>query len=548
MKKWILCGGFFLAFFPSWSLPFKGTHFVVSSPSPHSPSVARSIFKQGGNVVDISVAVALSLAVTHPYYVSLGSGGFALIKMNSSVKALDFREVAPEQMSSDFFEKNGLSPQKGGASVAVPGFVAGLVELHKQYGKISWSKLVQPAIVLAKKGFPVSGDWFDITRKSKNKFSSAGREIFLKEGQVYKPSEILKQDKLAKALKLIQRREEKVFYTGIIGQDIVSTVKNQKGLITKEDLKNYRVRWLKPVSISFRGYTVYSMPLPSSGGIVLSRALKLIEKQRLHKKKIYSLEELHLLAEIMARAFRPRSLMGDPHFSNIKEKQWLSEENLTAINKSISKKRVRRLPPLKELENIPKESEETTHISLIDAKGNAVSMTLTLNGFYGSHLVSEKYGIVLNNQMDDFTTIPNRANAFGLVQGGNNLIQGGKRPLSSMTPTIVEKNNKTILVLGGAGGPTIISSVLQTLYRHLINRLNIEQALMAPRLHHQFLPRKLFIENKRWNPELIIDLKLKGHNILFKDYIAQIFVVARDSEGFLLGAHENRREGASGGL
>ena len=322
---------------------------------------------------------------------------------------------------------------------------------------------------------------------------------------------------------------------------LLPRVKKHKGLLTEEDLKKYRVRWLKPVSISFRGYKVHSMPLPSSGGVILSRALKLMEKQKLFKKKLYSLDELHLLAEIMARAFRPRFLMGDPDFTKLKEGFWLLNQNIEDINKTIFLKKARHLPPLKE-------SEETTHISLMDAKGNAISMTITLNGYYGSHIVSEKYGIVLNNQMDDFTTLPGEANMFGLVQGKNNSVQGGKRPLSSMTPTIVEKNNTTVMALGGAGGPTIISGVLQTLYRYLINKMDLDQAILAPRLHHQFLPRNLFIEDKRLNPELITELKMRGHKILFKDSIAKIFAVSRGRPGHLFSAHEIRGEGASGGL
>ncbi len=542
MKRCFIC--FVVLFWAkvSLALPFEGAKFVVSGPSPHSPIVAKSLFRQGGNVVDMAVAVALSLTVTHPYYVSLGSGGFALVKLKSSIKALDFRETAPGKMSPDFFEKSRLSSRKGGASVGVPGFVAGLFELHKKYGRLSWSQVIQPAIVLAEKGFPVSGDWIRINEKSKGKWDSFGKKIFLKSGRsAYKPNEIFKQKKWAKALKLLKKTGRKAFYEGPLGQDVVLAVQQQKGVLTKKDLKQYRVRWLEPVSVSFRGYEVYSMPLPSSGGIILSRALKFIERQKVFKKPLYSEDEMHLLAEIMSRAFWPRSLMGDPDFSKIPTDGWLSDENLKTMNQGISLKKVRRLAP-------PKEPEETTHISLIDSQGNAVAMTLTLNGFYGSGIVSPKYGIVLNNQMDDFTTLLGQPNMFGLFQGKSNSVQGGKRPLSSMTPVIVEKNKQTVMVIGGAGGPMIINGVLQSLYRHLVNKLDIEQAVQAPRLHHQFLPRDLFVEDKRFSPELLTGLKLRGHKIQFKNYIAQIFAVARTPEGRLQGAVENRREGSTGGL
>ena len=529
----------FLSFF-TYSTPFKAEKFIVSSASPHSSMVAQTIFNQGGNLVDMAVASAFALAVTHPYYVSLGSGGFALIKVKSEIKALDFRETAPHQMSADFFEKTNLSSIKGGASVGVPGFLAGMRELNKKYGKLSWSQVIAPALLLAKKGFLVSGDWVDITKKSKNKFNSTGKKIFFKNGKSYKVNERFKQPGLAKALKLIQKKKTSVFYKGEIGQDIVSVVNKEKGVLSLEDLKKYKLRWLEPVSFSFRGYQIHSMPLPSSGGLILARALKLIEKKQLYKKELYSFDEIHLLGEIMARAFLPRFLMGDPSFSNFNEKKWLSDKNLNSASQSISLKRAVKIP-------IPKESEETTHISLMDAKGNAVSMTITLNGFYGSHVVSPKYGIVLNNQIDDFTTRPGQANMFSLMQGKNNSIEGGKRPLSSMTPTIVEQKGETVMAIGGAGGPTIITGVLQTIYRYLVNKMNLEQAIYSPRIHHQFLPRRLFVENKRFSPELIMNLKLRGHKIQFKDYIAQVFAVAKEKDQ-LVGGGEIRREGSAGGL
>ena len=524
----------------AYSVPFKAKKFIVSGPSPHSPRVAQRIFNQGGNIVDMAVGTAFALAVTHPYYVSLGSGGFALVKLKSELRALDFRETAPRGLSADFFEKSGFSSQKGGASVGVPGFIAGMWELNQKYGKLSWSEVIAPAVFLAEKGFPVSGDWVEITEKSKNKFNSAGKKIFFKRGNSYKANQIFQQPLLAKALKLIQKKKTDVFYKGKIGEDIVSAITKERGVLTLEDLKDYRLRWLKPVSFSFRGYTIHSMPLPSSGGLILARALKLIEYKKLYKKELYSFDEVHLLAEIMSRAFLPRMLMGDSAFYNFNEKKWLSDENLNFAGKSISLKRAKQMP-------IPKESEETTHIALMDIKGNAVSMTITLNGFYGSHVVSSKYGIVLNNQIDDFTTRPGQANMFGLIQGKNNSIERGKRPLSSMTPSIIEKKGQTVMAVGGAGGPSIITGVLQTIYRYLVSKMNLEQALYSPRIHHQFLPRRLFVENKRFSPELILDLKLKGHKVQFKDYIAQVFAVAKEKDQ-LVGASETRREGAVGGL
>ena len=546
--KKFLFGLIGLGVFPAFATPFKASEFVVASPSPYSAPVIQEISKKGGNVVDMAIATAFALAVTHPYYVSLGSGGFALVKINKDKVVLDFREVASYKMSSDFFEKNGVSSREGALAVGTPGFVAGMYALHKKYGKLSWRELIEPALFLAERGFPVSGDFVDYTNRAKKSFNSKGKELFLKKGRSYRFNETLKQPELALALKLLQKKKRKAFYQGEIGQDIVSSIQKSGGVLNLEDLEKYQVRWLKPLIFSFRGYQIYSMPLPSSGGIILARAFKLASKQKLYKKKFNSFDETHLMAEILSQAFLPRYLMGDPDFSKFNTKKWLSDKNLNRISNQISLKRVLKTPLPKEEPSPIKESSETTHFSIMDKKGNTVAMTLTLNAFYGSKFVSSKYGIVLNNQIDDFTTLPQQANLFGLIQGKNNLIQGGKRPLSSMSPTFVEKNKQTLLSLGGAGGPTIITGVFQTIYRYLIHNRELDQAVYAPRIHHQFLPRKLFLEDKRFSPELIIDLKMRGHKIEFRKGIARIFAVARTPKGELQGAGDLRKESHTGGL
>ena len=538
-----------LGAFPAFTTLFKASEFVAASPSPYSAPVIQKISNKGGNVVDMAIAAAFALAVTHPYYVSLGSGGFALIKMNKDKTVLDFREAAPYKMSSDFFEKNGVSSTQGASAVGTPGFVAGMYALHKKYGKLPWRELIEPALFLAERGFRVSGDFVDYTNRAKKTFNSRGKEIFFKKGRSYRFNQTFKQPELALALKLLQKKKRKAFYQGVIGQDIVSSVQKSKGVLSLEDLQKYQVRWLKPLVFSFRGYQIYSMPLPSSGGIILARAFKLADKKKLYKKKINSFDEAHLIAEIFSQAFLPRYLMGDPDFSNFNIKKWLSDENLNRTSSQISLKKVLKTPLPKESQKLPlKESAETTHFSIIDKKGNTAAMTLTLNGFYGSKFVSSKYGIVLNNQIDDFTTQLEQANLFGLIQGKNNLIQGGKRPLSSMSPAFVEKNNQTLLSLGGAGGPTIITGVFQTIYRYITNKMDLDQAIYAPRIHHQFLPRKLFIEDKRFSPELIIDLKIRGHKIEFRKSIARVFAVARTPKGELKGSGDLRKESHAGGF
>ena len=532
----------FLAFFTLAisASPFRGKNTVVSGPSPYLPFLAKQIDRRGGNIFDVAVALAFTLSVTHPYYVSLGCGGFALVKNKNEISALDFREMAPQETNRDFYIKTGLSSQEGGSSVGVPGFVAGLQALHTRYGRRPWKELLEPAIKLAEQGFSVSGDWWVETSKAREKFNSSGTKFFLKKGLAYTPGDIFKQPQLAKALRLLQKKQGKTFYKGPIGQDILKTVRENKGVMTKMDLKSYKPRWLKPVEFSFRSHTVHSMPLPSSGGIILSRALALIEKQELKKQLLYSVEELHLLGEIMARAFRPRIQMGDLDNFPLDLKQWLSEKAISNLNQTILKRKVRYLPPLTE-------PTETTHFSIMNREGDVVAMTLTLNGSYGSYLVTDRYGITLNNQMDDFNTRPGQPNMYGLIQGKNNEVRGGRRPLSSMTPVIVTRNGKAVLTAGGAGGPAIITGVLQTIYRHLVSGLDIQEAVNSPRIHNQFLPRSLFVENKRFSPEVIQQLRGKGHKVVFRDYIAQIFAVSLGKDGFLHGGHDMRREGASGG-
>ena len=524
----------------AYAVSFSGKKFVISGPSPHMIHVAQEIHNKEGNIFDIAIASALSLSVTHPYFVSLGCGGFAVLKYKDKIRTLDFRERAPQNMQSDFYEKNRVSSTTGATAVGVPGFLAGLQALHREYGKLPWSTLVSPAIRQAKKGFLVSQNWYESTLKNKKRFNSHGRKIFLTRKQrVYLPGDKFKQPQLARALKKVRSGKADVFYHGDLGEDIIESVQEHGSVLTKEDLSNYKVRWLKPVSSSFRNYKVHSMPLPSSGGIILLRALKLIEKQKLSKQLLYSLGEFHLLGEIMSRAFLPRTLMGDSEDSRNKVHKWLSHTSLTPLNKTISIYKAKHLNP-------PKESNQTTHLSIMDNEGNALAMTLTLNGYYGSAFVTKKYGIVLNNQMDDFTTRSNKPNLYGLKQGKANRIQGGKRPLSSMTPTIIEKNGKPVLVLGGAGGPTIITAVLQTIYRRLVNGLNLDQAIQSPRIHHQFSPRTLFIERKRLSPEIIKGLRAKGHKIKYRNHLGAVFAVGlRDK--WMEAAHESRAEGSSGG-
>ena len=534
----------------SFGVPVEGHQLMISAVSPHAIEMGRDTALKGGNVVDVSITVALTLAVTHPYFGALGGGGFALVKMGkNSVDVLDFRERAPRKTSPKFYlNKKEKASLDGGNAIAVPGIPAGIWALHKKYGKLQWSQLFNGPILLAKKGFRVSGEWVKKTNQTKNRFSSSGKKYFFKNSKVpYKPGEILKQEALAKALMAIRDHQTAPFYQGSIAQDIVTSVKNAGGVLNLKDLKDYKVQWRLPLVTEFEKHKVYLMPPPSSGGIVIKTALNLIDQLELKKLKPFSVNEFHMIGEILNRSFRGRSLLGDPDYHKNPIDSLLSKSYLTKMAKSINNNKATKLSPLKESFG-QRESSETTHISILDSKGNAVSMTITLNGSYGSAIVSERYGIALNNEMDDFTTHPTKPNLFGLIQGSGNRVEPGKRPLSSMSPTLVGKDNKIVLALGAPGGPKIISAVLQTLYRLLVNGLDIDQAIQAPRVHNQFLPSTLFIDKVRFTPETIKGLTSRGHEIKQRGFIGRVYAVRKNDKRILEAAHDSRGEGASGGL
>jgi len=449
-------------------------------------------------------------------------------------------------------EKN--ASRHGGLAVGVPGIPAGLWELHKKYGKVHWSRLFRKPISLAQKGFRVTGEWVEITNEKMKRFNTFGKKHFLNRfSQALKPGEILKQRSLSRVLKEMKNRNIASFYRGIVARDIVNTVKQSGGVLTLKDLKNYKVRWLKPLVANYRGHKIYLMPPPSSGGVVIKSALYLMEKVKIHEMQAFSVDEFHFFGEILSRAFRGRALLGDPDFHANPFDLILSDNYLTKMAKSIDDDETTKLDPLEEVStpkrqiSETKESTETTHISVLDAKGNAIAMTITLNGNYGSGVISNRFGIALNNEMDDFTTRPNEPNMFGLIQGKGNVVEPGKRPLSSMSPTLVEKDDKIIMVLGSPGGPKIISGVLQVLYRILVTGMDMDQAIQAPRVHHQFLPHKLYIDEGRLQPLVIKKLKDRDH-VINEIEMGKVYGVRIGAGGILEAAFDSRKEGAAGGF
>lgn len=535
---------------PAVAVPTQGHRMMVATPTQLSADIAQKIILKGGNVVDVAVAIGLTLAVTNPRHAALGGGGFALIKMGKKpVEALDFREVAPKKTNPEFFKnKNEKASLDGANAIGVPGFPAGLWAMHKKYGKLHWSLLFDEPIKLADKGFRVSGEWVERTDSVKDKFNTAGKKYFLnRRGLSYKPGQLLKQKQLAKALKEMRNRGITPFYRGQIGQDIVKTVQSLGGVLSEDDLRHYKVRWLQPITTEFKGKTVYLMPPPSSGGLIIAASLKMIEELKVDQQKPLSIAELHYLAEIMKINFRNRTLLADPDFHKNPTQIFLDQEEIKKSVKLISDDKVLKLDPVKVVSY--KESPQTTHFTVLDAKGNAVALTVTLNTVFGSKVVSDKYGIALNNEMDDFTTRPGEPNFFGLVQGPANKVEPGKRPLSSMSPTLVsdKKDGKIVMALGAPGGSRIITGVLQTLYRVLAQDYNMDDAIQAPRIHHQFLPRTLFVDEHRFAPETIEGLKKLGHEVE-ESWHSKVNGVRVNKKGFLEAAFDSRAEGGANGI
>jgi gamma-glutamyltranspeptidase / glutathione hydrolase len=537
----------FIFFLTTLSLaaPYESKKFVVSSVSPYANETAKKIIASGGNLVDATVATTFTMGVVKPFFSSMGGGGFVVLNLKGKNYAMDFREIAPAALKPDYYKsKPAGASENGGAGVGVPGVVAGMWELHKKFGKKSWASLFTDAISLAEKGFVVSGEWNKYTSSEAKRFVGA-RDALLRDDKVPEPSYLLKQPKLAAALRLIQKNGPKVFYEGAIAKDIVETVKAAGGELNLQDLKSYKPEWRDPITVGYRDYQISIMPPPSSGAVVIGAALKMFEAKKIWDLKPGSSKELHLIAESLKRSFRGRFLLGDPKFAKNPVDELLGAKYLKTQADSISmdKAKTVSMTDVKELN----ESKETTHFSMMDDEGNAVGLTITLNGNYGSGVISQKYGIVLNNEMDDFTTKLGEPNQWGIVQGEANKVEAGKRPLSSMSPTIVTKDGKVVMVAGGQGGPRIISAVTQVIHRVLDNAMNIDQAIQFVRVHHQILPDKTFIDPFRSSEDTQQALTKMGHNVT-EDPVARVHGVARSSKGWLESGCDSRGECSVGGL
>ena len=521
--------------------PIYGKNGMVASEQGLATQVGLDILKQGGNAIDAAVAVGFALAVVMPNAGNIGGGGFMVLHDDKTGKdvAIDFREIAPAKASRDMYLDNqgnvidGKSLFTHDAS-GVPGTVAGMEYALKKWGTMPLSKVLEPAIKLADKGFIVSDVLAQTLKEEKSTLGkwSASKAIFFKNGEPLKSGDLLVQKDLAKSLRLIAKQGAKAFYQGEIATKIAKEMQSHGGTMTLEDLKAYKVVERQPIIGDYRGYKVVTMPPPSSGGVHLIEILNMLEHYPIKEDGVNSAKNIHHMAESMKLAYADRSeYLGDPDFVKIPVTGLTSKAYANELVKTIDDNKARLSSNIKPGKPQPYESDQTTHFSVMDKAGNAVAVTYTLNLNFGSGIVVEGTGILLNNEMDDFSVKPGVPNAFGLVGGTANAIEAKKRPLSSMTPTIVMKNNKPWLVTGSPGGARIITTVLQSVVNTIDHEMNPAEAIITPRVHHQWLPDELRVE-AGISPDTIKLLQDKGHKVVTKAPMGRIQIIQADDSGF----------------
>ncbi len=517
--------------------PERAEKGMVASVHVLASEAGVEMMKAGGNAIDAAVATGFALAVVHPSAGNLGGGGFMLIRMNAGdTHFIDFREKAPGKAHAKMYQdENGeVVPQLsrlGYLAVGVPGSVKGLVHAQNKLGKLPLKRVMAPAIRLAREGYAL--DWSDarsLTNDSGLARFPDSQRIFQNGGKGWKQGDIFKQPELARTLERIADSPDD-FYTGKMAKEIAEFMQAGGGLITVDDLRNYDVVERTPVRGTYRGLDIISAPPPSSGGIALVETLNILEDFDIAKAGFNSAESIHLITEAYRRAFYDRAqFLGDPEFSELPVIELTEKKYAAAWRASIDPQRASRSARLERpnisdtlaayakknpIEATAREPNETTHYSVVDEAGNAVAVTTTLNGGYGSKVTIGSLGFLLNNEMDDFASKVGVPNMFGRIQGEANLVGPNKRPLSAMTPTIVLKDGKLWLVLGSPGGPTIITTVANILIGVADFGLDIQQAVNAPRFHHQWMPDQIRLERNRLSPDTVRILEAKGHSIVY---------------------------------
>lgn len=532
-----------------------GTHAMVVTAHPEASRIGLSVLKSGGNAIDAAVAVQFALAVCFPYAGNIGGGGFLLCRMaDGETAALDFRETAPGLAHRDLYLDPagevvpGLS-SGGILSAGVPGSVDGMVQAHARYGSLPWQELIDPAIQLARRGYPLTrhdADWLNKTKADFLQYNPNGGH-YLVHPTAWQVGDSVRQPDLAQTLTRIRDQGRAGFYAGETAALLLAEMTRAGGIIRQEDLDAYKAVWRKPLMGRFRGDEVYTMPPPSSGGMVLLQSLRMLERYPMQDWGPDDARSIHLVVEAFRRAFADRAThLGDPAF-------WQVPGGL--LDSAYLARRMADFDPAHATPSSAvqagtptgTESNETTHFSIVDADGNAVSVTTTVNGPFGSRVWVDGAGFLLNNEMDDFSSKPGAANIYGLTGNAANAIAPGKRMLSSMTPTIVVRDGKVLLVIGTPGGSTIPVSVLQCLLRVCVHGSNIDQAVRHPRFHHQWLPDEIAVEDGAFPTATWEALRRMGHQVCLRDPIGRVDAVLRHADGRLEGGADPRRDDQAAG-
>ena len=539
----------------------EGSKYMITTQGPASSEAGRNILEQGGNLVDAAVAVSFALGVERPQSTGIGGGGFLLFHNASEAKtlAVDFRETAPGKSHEKMYQdkKGEVIPRlslDGPLSTGVPGLVAGLYEIHRRYGKLPWPQLLIPSIELAEGGFKVYPHLAQAIEKRKDvlkKYGSSSKVFFDSLGRPLRVGDTLRQLQLATTLRIIARLGRDGFYKGVVAQKIVATQKKYGGIIDIKDLSSYKVRFRQPVYGKFKNYTIASMPPPSSGGVHIIQMLNILSGVDLKGHGVLSADAVHRSVQAMQRAFADRAAyLGDMDFVRIPIKGLTSPEYAAVLRKNMYKAQ-----PSQEVKagnpwpyDNPEESGETTHFTLMDTQGNTISSTQTINNLFGSAVVVEGTGIVLNDEMDDFSSRPGTPNLFLAIGGQENRIEPNKRPLSSMSPTIVfNEQGQPLLALGSPSGTRIINCVMQTILNYLVYDLPLYKSVAALRFHHQWMPDKVFVEPPGFSPELTEELTKRGHTLEIKDLGCKVNAISW-ANGPLIGVIDPRGQGKAVGL
>lgn len=537
--------------------PVRAPHAMVVTVHHLATDVGVDILRRGGNAVDAAVAVGFALAVVHPVAGNIGGGGFMLIHQRAGRDIfIDYREKAPLAATANMYldAKGNVIPKAsivGYRAIGVPGSVAGLVYAEKKYGKLTLRQVMAPAIRLAADGFALSSEEAAELHDTILTAFPASKDIFQRDGNFYKAGETFRQPELAETLRRIAAQPDD-FYHGEIARQITAAVQKGGGLITAEDMARYTVKEREPVTGSYHGYTIVSAPPPSSGGVALIEMLNILDGFKLAPLRDRTAPEMHLIVEAFRRAYIDRSnYLGDPDYVNIPVEQLISKSYAAAWRASILPEKASTsaslerpagfVPPPPTMAQVRQEAADTTHYSVMDAQGDAVAVTTTLNGGFGSGVTVPGLGFLLNDEMDDFASKQGVPNMFGLIQGPANAIAPGKRPLSSMTPTIVLKDGKVAMVLGSPGGGRIITTVANILLSVADEGMNIQQAVDAPRFHHQYLPDVLYLE-PGFAPATIEGLRADGYKLKIGGHWSDGECIAVDPKtGVLEGGQDHRQ-------